>query len=67
MTTLTPTLFWAQRADKLWITLDVQDCASPSITFDNEIKPEECKIRAGPRKIEPGGVPGCGPTTGGRA
>eukprot|EP00193_Tetraselmis_chui_P005179 CAMPEP_0177767682 /NCGR_PEP_ID=MMETSP0491_2-20121128/9269_1 /TAXON_ID=63592 /ORGANISM="Tetraselmis chuii, Strain PLY429" /LENGTH=198 /DNA_ID=CAMNT_0019284341 /DNA_START=134 /DNA_END=730 /DNA_ORIENTATION=- len=79
MATLTPITFWAQRADKLWITLDVQDCTSPSISFENvdgagklefkgtasegkvyalslpmfkEIKPDDCKIRAGPRKIE---------------
>uniref|UniRef100_A0A061RCP2 Hsp20-like chaperone n=1 Tax=Tetraselmis sp. GSL018 TaxID=582737 RepID=A0A061RCP2_9CHLO len=36
MTKLTPEIYWAQRSDRVFITLDVQDCASPSIKLDND-------------------------------
>ena len=36
MSKLTPTVLWAQRSDRVLITLDVQDCASPIIKFDND-------------------------------
>jgi len=36
MTKLTPTALWAQRSDRVLLTLDVQDCASPTIKFDND-------------------------------
>ena len=36
MTKLTPTALWAQRSDRVLLTLDVQDCANPIIKFDND-------------------------------
>jgi prostaglandin-E synthase len=36
MTMLQPQLLWAQRKDKLYLTVDLQDCESPDVKVTNE-------------------------------
>lgn len=36
MTTLHPTVLWAQRKDKIFLTIDVQNCKNPQISVDND-------------------------------
>lgn len=36
MSMLQPQLLWAQRKDKLYLTVDLQDCESPDIKVSNE-------------------------------
>jgi cytosolic prostaglandin-E synthase len=36
MTMLQPQLLWAQRKDKLYLTVDLQDCEAPDIKVTNE-------------------------------
>ena len=36
MTMLQPQLLWAQRKDKLYLTVDLQDCESPDVKLTNE-------------------------------
>lgn len=43
-TPLLPTLKWAQRADKLFITIDVQDCKSPQIELTNDDSGEHGRL-----------------------
>eukprot|EP00884_Botryococcus_braunii_P000847 jgi/Botrbrau1/10763/Bobra.180_2s0028.1 len=43
-TPLTPTLKWAQSADKLYATIDVQDCKAPKIELTNDEKGEHGKL-----------------------
>lgn len=33
---LQPTVLWAQRSDRLFITIDLQDCKDPKVTLDGE-------------------------------
>ena len=36
MTMLQPQLLWAQRKDKLYLTVDLQDCEAPDVKVTNE-------------------------------
>ena len=33
---LTPQLLWAQRSDRLYITIDLQDCKDPTVELDSD-------------------------------
>lgn len=43
-TPLLPTVKWAQRKDKLYLTIDVQDCKAPKIDLSNDESGEHGKL-----------------------